>query len=135
LESREQDQPIAIGQKSDLIVKLNNLIDDGGLDLITVRLEDGESGSSIGVQQNNSGTQQNNSDYSYQQVPILIEIDGTYSEIVNLVNQIEELKYLIKVNNLNLNTNNQEDLAPDSETNIKAQLKLVAFATDDRKGR
>ncbi|MGM0502644.1 MAG: type 4a pilus biogenesis protein PilO, partial [Bacillota bacterium] len=126
LESREQDQPIAIGQKSDLIVKLNNLIDDGGLDLVTLRLE--KDGSSI-------KTSQNDSDYSYKQVPILIEIDGTYSEIVNLVNQIEELKYLIRVNNLNLNTNNQEDLAPDSETNIKAQLNLVVFATDDRKGR
>ena len=117
LEKKDQDQPIKLGQKSDLIVELNKLIDKTNVKLKTLQ--------SIKDKKTNSAK------YAYTMMPIEIQINGDYDKIIAFINQIEELKYLIKVNTLNLNTNLKSGVANQSTAEINAQINLVAFATND----
>ncbi|MGM0370688.1 MAG: type 4a pilus biogenesis protein PilO [Bacillota bacterium] len=120
LEKDDQDQPIKVSQKSDLIVRLNELIDQTDVQLKTMESAENK--------------ETNSQKYGYDKMPIKIQISGNYNNILKFVNSVEELKYLIKINNLNLNSN-QSDLDSGSEVDINAQINLVAFATDDGKGR
>jgi type IV pilus assembly protein PilO len=120
LEKNDQDQPIKVSQKSDLIVRLNELIDQTDVQLKTMESAQNQ--------------KTNSQKYGYDKMPIKIQISGSYNNILKFVNRVEELKYLIKVNTLNLNSN-QTGFDSESNVDINAQINLVAFATDDGKGR
>ncbi|MFO7818671.1 MAG: type 4a pilus biogenesis protein PilO [Halanaerobacter sp.] len=121
LEEDDQDQPIKINQKSDLVVRINELMNKTDVNLKTME--------SIANKKTDSQK------YGYTKMPIAIEINGGYDNILKFINQIEELKYLIKVDTLNVNSNLKAGLDSGSTAEINAQIKLVAFATDDAKRR
>lgn len=121
LQQDDQDRPIKLSQKSDLIVRINELIDKTGVSLKTI--------------QSTKNQKTKSQKYGYTKMPINIEISGDYNSILNFVNQVEELKYLIKVNTLNLSSNSNSGLDTNAEVKINARVNLVAFATDDVKGR
>ncbi|MBM7557947.1 type 4a pilus biogenesis protein PilO [Halanaerobacter jeridensis] len=123
LEKNDQDQAIKIGQKSDLVVKINELIDETGVNLNTME----------SIKNYKTESQK----YGYTKMPIRIQVSGDYNNMLNFVNKIEKLKYLIKVDTLNLNSNLEAGIANnnESEAEINVQIKLVAFATDDVQGR
>lgn len=121
LEKNDQDQPIKVNQKSDLIVRVNELMNETNVDLKTM--------------ESLSNKKTESQKYGYTKMPIAIEINGGYDNILKFVNEIERLKYLIKVDTLNVNSNLKADLDSGSTAEINAQIKLVAFATDDAKRR
>ena len=132
LENRDEDQPIDLSYRSDLIVRLNELIDKTGVSLNTLQLQN-SSNESISISTENNTS--NNVESGYIEVPIDIQINGEYGNILKLVNEIEQLKYLIKVDNLNLNSNLKAGLDSQMTAEVNAQIRLVAFATNFGKGR
>ena len=121
LKKDDQDKPIAISQKSSLIVRINEIIDITGVNLKTM--------------ESNKNKESESDKYAYTQMPIKIRISGDYGNILNFVNRIEELKYLIKIDTINLNSNLEAGLNSKSKAKINAQINLVAFATADVQGR
>lgn len=123
LEKKDQEQAIKISQKSDLVVKINQLIDETGVNLNTMK--------SV------KNRETKNQKYGYTRMPIRIQVSGEYNNILNFINKIEKLRYLIKMDTLDLNSNLETSIAnnDESEAEINVQINLVAFATDDVTGR
>ncbi|WP_041667338.1 type 4a pilus biogenesis protein PilO [Acetohalobium arabaticum] len=101
---------LEIGDDSRLIVDLGNLADQTGVELLS------------------TGPAESIKDDIYIQYPVKVNLEGTYNNIIDFVNKIVELDYLIRIQNLNISSK----LAPTDR--IQVEMRIIGYALEQKSG-
>lgn len=59
-----------------------------------------------------------------QEMPLLIEVRGSYNNYINFIKSIESYQRLVNINSLEIKRSDKEDVAPDE---IVANIKLMVY--------